>query len=383
MSRDEWIMTIIGLALSLIGLACGTYFSDRLLWLAARFRKGAVAGLYRSRWEVGPADANSAERVVEDFVEIQHRGRSIRGEVFYSPRRDLNYTISGSMRDNLIYGEWKNKDKGYLGYFLWQWQPQRKLTGCWMGPDRERRLHSGNWELVRCEQGSRQSDLYFNERKHRTALLQFIGRLETTPHRTEKIDSLELEVLPGVFPPQAGYVSLECFEVIKEIPAHRVLDIGTGCGLYALHFAQRGATVVGVDISQASIQCARHNANKNRVANVDFVLSDLYDGIDETARFDLICANLPFTLEKYTRVVKDSPYHKSLSMKPETLKRFIIESRQWLAPGGKVYFTFGSSGDYELVETCASLASLKLDTVKVIHQEDAGETFLVLSLTPS
>lgn len=78
----------------------------------------------------------------------------------------------------------------------------------------------------------------------------------------------------------------------------RVLDLGTGSGclLISLLHEMKGATGVGVDIVPETITIARHNAERNGVADRStFQQADWGAGI--TGPFDLIVSNPPYIVE--------------------------------------------------------------------------------------
>ena len=60
----------------------------------------------------------------------------------------------------------------------------------------------------------------------------------------------------------------------------RTIDLGCGAGNYAIYLAERGFEVTGVDISQAAVEHARHNA-RERAVHCRFVAADLLDELPE------------------------------------------------------------------------------------------------------
>lgn len=72
------------------------------------------------------------------------------------------------------------------------------------------------------------------------------------------------------------------------------LDLGTGCGIVALHLALRGP-VVATDISERALGFARANARLNAVDGIDFRLGDLFAPV-AGERFELILSNPPFVV---------------------------------------------------------------------------------------
>jgi release factor glutamine methyltransferase len=74
----------------------------------------------------------------------------------------------------------------------------------------------------------------------------------------------------------------------------RILDVGTGSGVIALSLAGKfpDAVVVAADVSEEALALARENARRLSLERVNFVKSDLLQGVE--GKFDLIVANLPY-----------------------------------------------------------------------------------------
>lgn len=66
----------------------------------------------------------------------------------------------------------------------------------------------------------------------------------------------------------------------------RIIDFGCGPGLYTTRFAEMGATVTGVDLSERSIRYAKDVAREKNL-NIDYVLQD-YLEFSTDKRFDFI-----------------------------------------------------------------------------------------------
>ena len=79
----------------------------------------------------------------------------------------------------------------------------------------------------------------------------------------------------------------------------RVLDLGTGCGAIALAIAHERphVEVIGVDVSDAALVVAIGNAQRMKLANVRWLQSDWYEGVDGRARFDVIASNPPYVAD--------------------------------------------------------------------------------------
>ncbi|KAK3617248.1 hypothetical protein LTR22_026796 [Elasticomyces elasticus] len=83
-------------------------------------------------------------------------------------------------------------------------------------------------------------------------------------------------------------------ELVGYQPGQTVLDLGTGTGIVARHFAKKGAEVIGLDFSEAMIEIAKTRA-ENVDIKVEYEKMDLmeFDHMEEFAhkhpnKFDII-----------------------------------------------------------------------------------------------
>ena len=76
----------------------------------------------------------------------------------------------------------------------------------------------------------------------------------------------------------------------------RILDMCSGSGCIGLWLAKAlpNSTVYGVDISDAALALAEKNAAHNKISNVRFFKSDLFEVLNQDAPFDLIVSNPPY-----------------------------------------------------------------------------------------
>lgn len=100
-------------------------------------------------------------------------------------------------------------------------------------------------------------------------------------------------VFPEVYQPSDDTFLLAEHLDVRE--GERILDVGTGCGLLGVVAAERAGSVVAADVNPHALECAKFNAKLNHVAEkVDTVLSDLFAGFNEDAKFDLVVSNPPY-----------------------------------------------------------------------------------------
>ena len=100
---------------------------------------------------------------------------------------------------------------------------------------------------------------------------------------------IRIDVCDNVYSP--GEDSVLLIESLDISDGERVLEIGCGSGVVAIHCAKNGADVAAVDINPAAVELTRKNAAANG-AYMDIRLSDLYEDID--SYYDTIVFNLPY-----------------------------------------------------------------------------------------
>ena len=74
---------------------------------------------------------------------------------------------------------------------------------------------------------------------------------------------------------------------IRVVPRGRVLDLGMGLGGNALYVAARGASVLGIDISERAVRALRQTA-LNRGLRLELIVADLDDFPLPPNRFDAV-----------------------------------------------------------------------------------------------
>ena len=77
-----------------------------------------------------------------------------------------------------------------------------------------------------------------------------------------------------------------------------VIDLGCGCGLIGLFIAKFFSTVVATDVSKLAIKIAIHNAEQNKISNIQFYQSSLLANQNLTEKLIqkpyVLIANLPY-----------------------------------------------------------------------------------------
>ncbi len=159
---------------------------------------------------------------------------------------------------------------------------------------------------------------------------------------------LLFEIDEDVFPPDFGMTTqMLTEEAVRRYPqAQRVLEMGAGSGFPGITFAARSKALehlVLADIHGPAVACARKNVQRNRglmppASRVDLVQSDLYESVDPGFKPQLVLHNQVFYPDN-GRLGLNEDGGEMLT------KRFLLQSRGRLAPGGVVLMNFASFVD--------------------------------------
>lgn len=127
--------------------------------------------------------------------------------------------------------------------------------------------------------------------------------------------------------------------LIAQLPpgdAANCLDLGTGCGIVALHLALRGR-VIATDISGRALDLARMNLRLNGVAEgtagVELRQGSLFEPV-AAERFDLIASNPPFVVTPRASAVPRYEYRDGGMSGDELAQAVVRQAPERLEAGG-------------------------------------------------
>jgi methylase of polypeptide subunit release factors len=104
-----------------------------------------------------------------------------------------------------------------------------------------------------------------------------------------------------------GGASMTLSGLMLPVPARTVLDLGTGCGIQAMHASRFAGRVVATDISERALRLAQLNVALNGIEGVEFRLGSLFEPV-AGERFDRIVSNPPFVITPRVTGVPEYEY---------------------------------------------------------------------------
>ncbi|SMH32709.1 Methyltransferase small domain-containing protein [Rathayibacter oskolensis] len=130
-----------------------------------------------------------------------------------------------------------------------------------------------------------------------------------------------------------GGASLTLTGLMIQRAVGSVLDLGTGCGIQALHASRHAQRVVATDISERAISFAAFNAALNGIDTIEFRLGSLYEPV-AGERFDHIVTNPPFVITPRAAGVPSYEYRDGGLEGDEIVHRVVVGAAEHLVPGG-------------------------------------------------
>jgi ribosomal protein L11 methylase PrmA len=162
-----------------------------------------------------------------------------------------------------------------------------------------------------------------------------------------------LGLAPGVFTPSRTSQVIAAAMAVR--PGETVLDVGCGCGVLSVVAARLGAgRVVGCDVSEAAVACARGNAERLGVADVaGFRSGHLFDAVRDV-RADVVLADVSGVPDPIAAVSGWFPDGRGGGPTGAELPVAMLkEIAPQLAPGGRVYLPTGTIQDEDAVLAAA------------------------------
>jgi len=81
--------------------------------------------------------------------------------------------------------------------------------------------------------------------------------------------------------PEEAEKMYQYVETLLDKSSESLLDLYTGSGAMALYLSKHFKQVIGIDLSQESIESAKHNARLNKIENTEFKQGDAYEVLQD------------------------------------------------------------------------------------------------------
>lgn len=162
-----------------------------------------------------------------------------------------------------------------------------------------------------------------------------------------------------------GGASLTLSGLMLQDPVESVLDLGTGCGIQAMHAARHARRVVATDISPRALRLAALNLALNEIDGVELRLGSMFEPV-AGERFDHIVSNPPFVITPRVEGVPAYEYRDGGMVGDGLVASFVSGCGDHLTPGGVAQllgnWEYRGAGDgLERVREWVDASSVPLD----------------------
>ncbi len=197
----------------------------------------------------------------------------------------------------------------------------------------------------------------------------------TRPYKVVAL-GVSLTILPKVYAP--GDDSLLMAKKMKIKKGDIVLDLCSGSGIVAIAAAKTARKVIASDINPQAVRNIKINVEKLKLKNVEVIQSDLFQKI--RGGFDVITINPPYS----DRQAKDRVERMFWDSGNSTTKRFFGEVKNFLKPGGRIYFGWANFADLdiELPNRLAKQFDFSIRKAAEVRPKGEDYKFLLFEIRP-
>ncbi|WP_344370127.1 DUF7059 domain-containing protein [Agromyces tropicus] len=139
--------------------------------------------------------------------------------------------------------------------------------------------------------------------------------------------------LPEEYVLGVGGASMTLSGLLLQRRAGTTFDLGTGCGIQAMHASRFSERVIASDVSARALRFARLNVRLNRIDGVEFRLGSLFEPLGDE-QVDRIASNPPFVITPRERDVPAYEYRDGGMVGDAIVEAVVCGVGEHLAPGG-------------------------------------------------
>nr|WP_153427397.1 methyltransferase [Streptomyces alkaliphilus] len=131
-----------------------------------------------------------------------------------------------------------------------------------------------------------------------------------------------------------GGASTTLTHLIPDTPVGRALDVGTGCGVQALHLTRHAAAVTATDPNPRALRMAELTLELSAAPAAEYREGSLYEPVADDEPFDLIVSNPPFVISPPEPGSPRLVYRDGNMAGDELCRSLVRGAADRLAPGG-------------------------------------------------
>lgn len=179
--------------------------------------------------------------------------------------------------------------------------------------------------------------------------------------------------------PETEHLVERALALAGPLPRPLIADVGTGSGAIAVSLAAGlpQAALIATDLSRPALSIARRNAARHAQQAIRFLQADLLRPL--AAKFDLVCANLPYIPTATLRDLEVTRWEPRLALDGgssglDLIEQLLLQAKSRLAPSGAILLEIEST----LGQQSLALAKSRFPTAKVsLHQDWAQKDRLI------
>lgn len=189
---------------------------------------------------------------------------------------------------------------------------------------------------------------------------QIAGHRERYDWKSDTL-GIDIIVFPGVFSPKYFRDSQWYASKVGEmVDGRSFLEVGSGTGLATVWAGLNGASsATATDINPEAVANTRENLRRHNLEG-RVIQGDIYSGLAQDERFDIILWNHPFNLEyKPEEILLRAAFDSDF----EGLQRYVAQAKDHLTDNGRLLLGSGNYAHPERVKEIAQRNGYKLEVV--------------------
>jgi release factor glutamine methyltransferase len=175
--------------------------------------------------------------------------------------------------------------------------------------------------------------------------------------------NIKIKKHPGVFPvdiyPEGFYYA----EKLKPVCVGKsILEIGTGSGVVSILLTPYVVSITATDTDPKAVENARYNFKNNNVQG-EIIASNVFDGLPDSKKFEIIFWNHPFFDSRDTNEFVQSESIATHDIKYKYLKKYIEDGKRYLSSEGRLLLGTSNIANLDAIQEIATKNKYTLKTI--------------------